>query len=139
MHITLETDYAIRIVDLLVKKKSRLDAKTISELTNVPQTFALKILRKLAAGNIVTSYKGTKGGYELTPRDEPLSVYDVVKTMEGIYRFSRCLSDHYNCNRTENELPCTYQIAFARISDIVCEELKKLKFEDGLSCCDKTE
>ncbi len=130
MHITLETDYAIRIVDFLAKNKTRFDAKTISDSTNVPQTFALKILRKLGSGGIVTSYKGAKGGYELSALPSELSVYDVVETMEGTYRFSRCLDGHYNCNRSENELPCTYQMAFARISGIVCDELKKLKFDE---------
>lgn len=130
MHITLETDYAIRIVDLLTKKRDRLDAGAISEATGVPQTFALKILRKLKTDNIVNSYKGTKGGYELAPRENPLTVYDVVETMEGVYMFSRCLEEGYCCNRTEAGLPCTYRIAFARVSDLMCEELKKLKFED---------
>ena len=88
MHITLETDYAIRIVDFLAKNKTRFDAKTISDSTNVPQTFALKILRKLGSGGIVTSYKGAKGGYELSALPSELSVYDVVETMEGTYRFS---------------------------------------------------
>ena len=47
MHITLETDYAIRIVDRLINADGRLDAKTLSERTDVPQRFALNILRKL--------------------------------------------------------------------------------------------
>ena len=47
MHITLETDYAIRIVDFMAKNSGRLDAKTISEKTSVPQTFAMKILRNV--------------------------------------------------------------------------------------------
>ena len=109
MHITLETDYAIRIVDFMVKNDGRSDAKAISEKTYVPQTFAMKILRKLGNAGIVNSYKGTKG---------------------GTYMFSRCLDGHYNCNRAENGLPCNYRIAFARISDIVCDELKKLTFDD---------
>ena len=118
MHITLETDYAIRIVDFMVKNDGRFDAKAISEKTYVPQTFAMKILRKLGNAGIVNSYKGTKGGYELGRSPSELSLY------------SRCLDGHYNCNRAENGLPCNYRIAFARISDIVCDELKKLTFDD---------
>ena len=65
MHITLETDYAIRIVDALGREslkggngiKSCIDAGTISESTDVPLRFALKILRKLVSGGIVKSYK----------------------------------------------------------------------------------
>ena len=130
MHITLETDYAIRIVDFMVKNDGRFDAKAISEKTYVPQTFAMKILRKLGNAGIVNSYKGTKGGYELGRSPSELSLYDVVEAVEGTYMFSRCLDGHYNCNRAENGLPSNYRIAFARISDIVCDELKKLTFDD---------
>lgn len=130
MHITLETDYAIRIVDFMVKNDGRIDAKAISEKTYVPQTFAMKILRKLGNAGIVNSYKGTKGGYELGRSPSELSLYDVVEAVEGTYMFSRCLDGHYNCNRAENGLPCNYRIAFGRISDIVCDELKKLTFDD---------
>lgn len=130
MHITLETDYAIRIVDFMAKNNGRFDAKTISEKTSVPQTFAMKILRKLGSVGIVDSYKGTKGGYELGKSPSEVSLYDIVEAVEGTYMFSRCLDGHYNCNRTEKGLPCNYRMAFAKISDIVCEELKKLTFDD---------
>ena len=46
MHITLETDYAIRIVLYLAKANKRVEAKNISENTEVTLRFALKILRK---------------------------------------------------------------------------------------------
>ena len=62
MHITLESDYAVRIVSCLTTANKRLDAKTIAERTCVTLRFALKILRKLVAGGIVKSYKGTQGG-----------------------------------------------------------------------------
>ena len=114
----------------MVKNDGRFDAKAISEKTYVPQTFAMKILRKLGNAGIVNSYKGTKGGYELGRSPSELSLYDVVEAVEGTYMFSRCLDGHYNCNRAENGLPCNYRIAFARISNIVCDELKKLTFDD---------
>ena len=52
MHITLEADYAIRIVQVLAQNQRRLDAKTISEMTGVTLRFSLKILRKLVAAGI---------------------------------------------------------------------------------------
>lgn len=139
MHITLETDYAIRIVDRLAKNKlaakvcdtpMRLDAKTIAENTEVPLRFALKILRKLVSGDIVKSYKGIYGGYELNRELEDLSLYDIVELVEGTYRFSRCVSDDYTCScNKEDELPCTYQRVFSEISDEVCKLLKKQTFD----------
>ena len=65
MYITLEADYAVRILLYLYEQGKRCDAKTISEDTEVTLRFALKILRKLAAVGLVRSFKGFKGGYEV--------------------------------------------------------------------------
>ena len=45
MHMTLEADYAVRIVEFLAAANQKVDARTISEETHVPLRFALKILR----------------------------------------------------------------------------------------------
>ncbi len=126
MHITLETDYAIRIVDRLIKAGGRLDAKTISERSDVPQRFALKILHKLVSGGVVKSYKGSGGGYEIALKPEELSLYDIVELVEGTYRFSRCVGDGYSCSC---ELPCAYKKVFSDISEEVCKMLKKQTFD----------
>lgn len=126
MHITLETDYAIRIVDRLIKAGGRLDAKTISERSDVPQRFALKILHKLVAGGVVKSYKGAGGGYEIACAAESLSLYDIVELVEGTYRFSRCVDGGYNCSC---ELPCAYKKVFSDISEEVCKMLRKQTFD----------
>jgi Rrf2 family protein len=127
MHITLETDYAIRIVDLLAKNAAHVDAKSIADRTGVPHRYALKILRKLVAGEIVRSYKGARGGYELRKKPAKISLYDVVEIMEGEYKFSRCLEDDYNCS-SKGGCKCGYQAVFADISEQVRETLKKHKF-----------
>lgn len=144
MHITLETDYAIRILNVLAKKKLEmenvddtekrrfyLDAKTISEKTDVPLRFALKILHKLVGGEIVKSYKGVYGGYELARELSELSLYDVVELVEGTYKFSRCLGDGYTCtcNSGDKELPCAYRHVFSELSDEVNAFLKKQTFD----------
>lgn len=147
MHITLETDYAIRIVDTLAKEAAKqqtgckgcIDAGTISERTEIPLRFALKILRKLVGGGIVKSYKGVYGGYRLTARLNELSIYDVIELVEGEYRFSRCLSENYSCNCGNDGLPCNYRKVFAGVSDMVRDYLKKQTFDKLIKFEDSTE
>lgn len=141
MHITLETDYAIRIINVLAKKKLAaekdpdctrycLDAGSISEQTNVPPRFALKILHKLVTGDIVRSYKGVYGGYEIDRELSGLSLYEVVELMEGTYNFSRCLGDGYSCScHGDGTLPCAYQHVFSELSDKVRDYLKLQTFD----------
>ena len=49
VHITLESDYAVRIVYCLAQNGGRMEAAAIAEQTGVTLRFSLKILRKLVA------------------------------------------------------------------------------------------
>ena len=46
MRITLESDYALRILSALATHKDRVDAKTLSDEISVTPRFTLKILHK---------------------------------------------------------------------------------------------
>ena len=91
MHMTLEADYAVRIVEFLAVNPGRADAKTISERTNVTLRFTLKILRTLVSDGIVRSYKGAKGGYELAKPPKEITLRSVIEAVEGPYMISRSL------------------------------------------------
>ena len=125
MHITLETDYAIRIVLYLAKTNKRVEAKNISENTEVTLRFALKILRKLVAEGIVKSFKGTQGGYELNQKPDEITLAHVIETVEGTYYLSRCLNPEQGCNRA-GKTYCKVQRVFSDISQMVQAELEKV-------------
>lgn len=130
MHITLEADYAVRIVTCIANSDKRLDAKTIAEQSCVTLRFALKILRKLVANGIIKSFKGTLGGYELARPPEKITLRDVIETVEGTYCFSRCLekNDDYMCNRTCDG-HCVYQKAFNEITQMVRDKMEEITFD----------
>ena len=128
MHITLEADYAVRIVGCLASQAKRLDAKTIAELTGVTLRFALKILRKLVSSGLVKSFKGTQGGYELAKAPVDISIKDVIETVEGKYQLSRCLSEEYDCNRAMSGI-CKFRHVFDEISVDVEKKLEKYTFD----------
>ena len=128
MQITLESDYAVRIVGCLAEAGRRMDAKTISEQTCVTLRFALKILRKLVAGGIVRSFKGTQGGYELAKKPAEISMKDVIETVEGRYCLSKCLTDDYDCNRGMSGI-CRFQKVYGEISAEVEKKLDSYTFD----------
>ncbi len=132
MHITLESDYAVRIVYCLAKNPIRMDAKKISEETGVTLRFSLKILRKLVAGGLVRSYKGTKGGYELGRPAEEISLADVIENVEGPYALARCVGEQdYQCNRGTGSSSCgscKFHHIYSDISRMVRERLSSVKF-----------
>ena len=128
MYITLESDYAIRIVDCLAVEKKRMDAKAIAQQTEVTLRFALKILRKLVSAGIVQSYKGSLGGYELAKAPGEITLRDVIETIEGTYVFSRCLRDG-SCLRMGKDR-CKFSRTFISITDYVRDSLSRVTFAD---------
>lgn len=129
MHITLEADYAVRIVHVLAKSNRRLDAKTISEMTGVTLRFSLKILRKLVAAGIIKSFKGTQGGYEIGRPLEEISLGEVIETIEGKYTLNRCVGGGYICTRHKGKC-CQFQKIFREISEDVRKKLYSYHFSD---------
>lgn len=128
MYITLETDYAVRIVSELCKEKKKLDAKTISGNTSVPLRFAVKILRKLVSLEIVKSFQGVQGGYCINKEPKDITLKTIVEAIEGTYCFSRCLAPDGECNRGASG-KCCNQRAFAEITEQVNKLLASYDFE----------
>ena len=127
MHITQESDYAVRIIYCLAKTQRRMDARSISEEMHVSLRFALKILGKLVSSGIAVSYKGNRGGYELARPAEEISLLDVISAVEGPYSLSRCLQDCEECNRGASGL-CAFQAVYRRIIQQVNQELAGVSF-----------
>lgn len=129
MHITLETDYAVRIVDTLARNKGRLSAKTISDKACVTLRFSLKILRKLVANGIVRSYKGARGGYEIAKPLDQISLNDIFETIEGPFSLNRCQYESFECTRVPDK-NCPYHDLFASVSMQVRRQLQQVKMSN---------
>ena len=129
MHMTLEADYAVRIVEFLAAANQKVDARTISEETHVPLRFALKILRKLVAEGIVRSYKGTQGGYELAKEPQEISLGQVIESVEGPITISRCVgTEEFQCTRVRERSECRFNRTYAEIAQMVRERLYAVHF-----------
>ena len=128
MHINLESDYAIRIVQCLARTPERMEAQTISDQTNVSLRFTLKIMRKLVAAGLVKSYKGVHGGYELARTPSTITLRQVIEAVEGPYRFSRCLDNAYDCSCSGNG-PCPFQAVFDEVTRLVTDKLDTVTFD----------
>lgn len=130
MHITNECDYALRIVIYVAQCGQRIDAQTISADTEVPQRFAIKILRNLVAAGLVKSYKGAGGGYEIGYSPDEMTMYDVIRVVEGDYVFCRCLDTSICTCKTGM---CPSRDVFEEITNTVVEKLTSVTIRSIMS------
>lgn len=127
MRMTLEADYAVRMIDCLAASNEKCCAKTLSNRTGVSLRFALKILRKLCAAGLVSSHRGIKGGYKLKRKPEEISLKDVIETIDGPIAVNRCQIDH-TCSKVGNPDLCAFYPIFSELSKAVSNHLESVTF-----------
>ena len=130
MRITLESDYALRILTAMADYNEITDAKTISSDTSVSQRFTLKILHKLVQGDLVTSFKGAKGGYKLKIPADKISLRKVIELIDGPIAISRCLDNSEGCSLNCDKSACDYHHVFDIISIDLANRLNKISIQD---------
>ena len=133
MRITLESDYALRIVTSLAGHDERMDAKNLADETGVTPRFALKILHKLVQGGIVRSYKGAKGGYTLSKSPEAITLKEVIELIDGPIMIARCVESGEACALNRDKSACTYHHIFDTLSIEVARKLNGITIYDVIS------
>ncbi|WP_404352648.1 RrF2 family transcriptional regulator [Caproicibacterium sp. XB2] len=131
MVITLETDYAVRIMEVLATENSKVDACTIAEKAMVTQRFTLKILHKLVTAGLVVSFKGAHGGYTLAKASEQITLLEVIEAVEGPYMFSRCQQKAYSCDHSGTS-SCRFHEIYNEVTVLVRDKLSSYTFADVL-------
>ena len=133
MRITLESDYALRILSALALHDEKVDAKTLSDEISVTQRFTLKILHKLVQKDFVKSYKGVLGGYKLNVSPDQITLKDVIELIDGPIVISRCLESNEGCSMNPDKTACIYHHIFDTISLDVAKKLAGITISDVLN------
>lgn len=123
MLMTREMDYALRILRALYQN-GQLSAAAISEKEHIPKAITLKILKQLHAAGLVTSRRGSSGGY-LTQRPcDKLCLGELFQALGGPIFVNRCQQPGYQC---ENQPPenCGLCRELSRIQAVLDGELRK--------------
>ena len=133
MRITLESDYALRILGALATHEDKIDAKTLSDEISVTPRFTLKILHKLVQNDWVISYKGVKGGYKLNIPPEKITLKMVIELIDGPIAISRCLESSECCSMIQDKTSCIYHHIFDTISTDLAKKLNGITISDVLN------
>ena len=128
MQITRETDYAIRCVVYLSSKTDRVVmVDEIAREMAAPKSFLAKILQKLAKGGTVNSFRGVRGGYQLSRPPHEITLLDVIEAIEGTIALNACAVDKRTCSFSGT---CAVHPIWVRLRNEFNEMLKRHNFAD---------
>ncbi|MBZ4642691.1 MAG: transcriptional regulator, BadM/Rrf2 family [Deferribacteraceae bacterium] len=129
MKITRAGDYALNVMVYIgSQEKNKLFMRNeLSEICGIPDSFLGKILQSLAREGILYSERGKKGGFKLLRDPSEITLYEIIKAVEGDIKINDCLVDSNFCAGLSN---CNIHSVLNKIRDSFIEELKKYTLEN---------
>lgn len=95
-----------------VKDEQFVSIKEIADKLDISFHFLTKILQNLTQDGIMNSYRGPKGGIMLAKNAEAISLYDIVRSIDGSAIFTECFLGLPHCGTAT---PCPLHEQWAEI------------------------
>ena len=94
------TDYAVVVLGQLARHSGKVETATeVAVSTGLPLPTVSKILKILSSALIVTSHRGSGGGYLLERRADDVRVAEIIEAFEGPIALTACVdSAMENCS-----------------------------------------
>jgi Rrf2 family protein len=84
--LSVKIDYACRVLAQLARhhgEKRLAHIEELAKIEGVPANYLVQILSELRNGGLIASRRGKQGGYVLSRSPEKITLYDIVKLIEG--------------------------------------------------------
>jgi FeS assembly SUF system regulator len=98
MRLTSLADYAVVMMAAAARHPAgeRLSANLLAEETGVPLPTAQKLMGRLASAGLLTSARGTGGGFRLSREAQGISLADIIEAVEGPIAMTNCADEKRN-------------------------------------------
>lgn len=98
LRISKLTDYGTVVLACLAAQPERLmTAAEVAERTKVGLPTVSKLLKKLQRSGLVTSIRGSHGGYQLARPAAEITAARILDALEGPFALTECSGQHSNC------------------------------------------
>ena len=131
MKLTTRTRYGTRLMVELARsyEQGPLKLSEIARRQSLPVKYLEQIVMPLREAGLIKSVRGVNGGHMLGRPPEEISVYDIMKVLEGD-AIVPCSVEEPECDRFEF---CETRVLWQRINEKIVEELKNTNLADLIS------
>lgn len=134
MHLTLYTDYTLRVMMYLAVKHSSQQVATIDEMAtayDIPRSHLTKIVNELARNGFIETTRGRAGGARLSRLPEQISIGSLVRMAEKDFAVVQCHSQEVTVGCAI--LPaCNLRNGLRRAVEAFLFELDKMTLKDAV-------
>ena len=100
MRLSSLADYAVVMMSAAARHGcgARLSATLLSDETGVPLPTAQKLMQRLAGAGLLSSLRGTGGGFKLTRPAAAITLADIIEAIEGPIAMTTCVDpERHDC------------------------------------------
>ena len=129
MRINKLTDYSIIIMTEIAAMDSTKvhTAKEIAKRTKIPLPTVTRLLKKLSNDKLLTSQRGSQGGYALAESSTTISIASIIESIEGPIALTECSTNECACSY---ESKCSVEVPWQKINKTVKSALEEIKLNE---------
>jgi len=131
MKFSTRTTYGLRAMIRLASYSSKkpLPLPSIAKAENISLGYLEMLFADLKKAGLVKAGKGVKGGYQLGRPANKITVFDIVKVMEGKMSLFHCLAEdgRVYCNVG---CKCGAALVLSKVQESLKKTLKGIKLSD---------
>lgn len=128
LRISKLTDYGtVLLAHLAANQATVCSAADVAQATGIGLPTVSKLFKSLARAGLVTSTRGSNGGYRLSRGPQHISAADVIDALEGPVSITECSAVDGDC---EHEGVCSVGTAWQRVNLAIHRALQDVTLND---------
>lgn len=129
MRISSRGEYGVRaMLDLALHYgQGPIPLNMIAQRQDISEHYLEQLIAVLRKSNLVNSFRGAQGGYELARAPAEIPVSDIICALEGPIAPMECIEDEANCHRTEK---CATRLLWQKLQASIEQVLENVSLED---------
>ncbi|HOB75516.1 MAG TPA: Rrf2 family transcriptional regulator [Phycisphaerae bacterium] len=137
LSLTRKTDYAlIALAHMAQTPEDCCSAREIASRYGVPLPLLMNILKLLTRQGLAKSARGPRGGYTLAVLPSEITLYDVIRAVEGPVQLVQCADHHSRGSSEAVKTTCGLISSCPVYSPIQLVHNKLIEFLSGVSLAD---
>ena len=130
LRISKLTDYGtVLLAHLAAKQDAVCSAADVANATGIAVPTVSKLLKSLGRSGLVTSTRGSNGGYQLARGPREISAADIIDALEGPVSITECSASDSQC---EHEGVCSVGGAWQKVNIAIRTALDDVSLDDLL-------
>jgi Rrf2 family protein len=125
LKLTKKADYGLMAMKHLAEhaEHGARSAKDVADAYGIPQEALAKILQRLVKAGLLHSQHGTNGGYTLARDPGMISVFEVIRAIDGPLFITSCMTVRGECDQSER---CNIREPLRKVSHGIEELLRSI-------------